>query len=270
MPSPSKRTRARQDGPSSRLLSVALRDIEVVARANRIIVARAANERPPEPDIVLAFFGSFFAASTRTAWLRLRTYDPLDTITGAWLAAQNRRLGHNTVQLKAGYYLFVNGEVRGYASDQIDGDPFAVGASAVGMVAALLSRDPALGQGVFAVVQARTAARVIAAFLPIVAPGVASLFGSTDTSARAARATKAHGSVPRQPASSTDSVAIAFQTLGVEPTATHELVKSRYRALAKRWHPDRFSGQANAYEAEVRMTQLNLAYATVCTARGWS
>lgn len=52
--------------------------------------------------------------------------------------------------------------------------------------------------------------------------------------------------------------------LGVHPEAAPEEVAARYRALAKRWHPDR----AGSREAERRMALINTAYAQVRDARG--
>ncbi len=47
-----------------------------------------------------------------------------------------------------------------------------------------------------------------------------------------------------------------FAVLGVPPGASAEEVAARYRALAKRWHPDRAPGA----EAERRMARINAAY----------
>jgi len=49
--------------------------------------------------------------------------------------------------------------------------------------------------------------------------------------------------------------------LGVTPGATPEEVLDAYRALAKRWHPDRAGGA----EAALRMAQINAAYDMVRT-----
>jgi hypothetical protein len=51
-------------------------------------------------------------------------------------------------------------------------------------------------------------------------------------------------------------VADPFAVLGVPPGASPGEVAARYRALAKRWHPDRAPG----VEAERRMARINAAY----------
>lgn len=50
-----------------------------------------------------------------------------------------------------------------------------------------------------------------------------------------------------------------FAVLGLEPGATAEDAGAAYRALAKRWHPDRGGGA----DAERRMAELNVAYDVV-------
>jgi DnaJ-class molecular chaperone len=64
---------------------------------------------------------------------------------------------------------------------------------------------------------------------------------------------------------------VAFDVLGIPAAAKQPIVTSRYRALAKEWHPDRFAGDATkANDALSRMTQINIAYAVICRARGWA
>ena len=56
-------------------------------------------------------------------------------------------------------------------------------------------------------------------------------------------------------------LAHAYAVLGLAPPVTEDDLKSRYKALVKRWHPDRFQsdpvGQAEAAE---RLRDINLAY----------
>jgi hypothetical protein len=54
-----------------------------------------------------------------------------------------------------------------------------------------------------------------------------------------------------------------FAVLGVTPGASGEEVAAAYRRLAKRWHPDRASGQ----DAARRMAEINAAYDLVRSER---
>lgn len=52
-----------------------------------------------------------------------------------------------------------------------------------------------------------------------------------------------------------------YQTLGVSPSASDDEIKDAYRALARKYHPDRFSpGDPGAAEAEEKMKEINDAY----------
>lgn len=52
-----------------------------------------------------------------------------------------------------------------------------------------------------------------------------------------------------------------YDVLGVSPTADDFVIKAAYKALAQRYHPDKFHGNAkDAADAEVKMRQLNEAY----------
>ena len=51
-----------------------------------------------------------------------------------------------------------------------------------------------------------------------------------------------------------------YKVLGVSPTATDEQVKEAYRALAKKYHPDQYSGSPIADLAGEKMKEINEAY----------
>lgn len=52
-----------------------------------------------------------------------------------------------------------------------------------------------------------------------------------------------------------------YDILGVSPTADDFVIKAAYKALAQRYHPDKFHGNAkDAADAQVKMRQLNEAY----------
>ena len=62
----------------------------------------------------------------------------------------------------------------------------------------------------------------------------------------------------------TDPIRRAYAVLGLEPGASERQVRKSYRALVKKWHPDRHAsdpqGQA---EAAQRMREINKAYDTI-------
>ena len=52
-----------------------------------------------------------------------------------------------------------------------------------------------------------------------------------------------------------------YDVLGVSPTADDFVIKAAYKALAQRYHPDKFRGNTiDATDAEAKMRQLNEAY----------
>src|SRR5687767_9290874 len=53
----------------------------------------------------------------------------------------------------------------------------------------------------------------------------------------------------------------AYAVLEVKPSATPDEIRSAYRALAKKWHPDRFQGDAHLRaRGEARVREVNEAY----------
>lgn len=51
-----------------------------------------------------------------------------------------------------------------------------------------------------------------------------------------------------------------YQVLGVTPSATDEEIKDAYRALVKKYHPDRFADSDLAELANEKMKEINSAY----------
>ena len=52
----------------------------------------------------------------------------------------------------------------------------------------------------------------------------------------------------------------AYEILNVAPTANREEIRSAYRELARRWHPDRFMAGPERDWANNRMADINAAY----------
>ena len=59
-----------------------------------------------------------------------------------------------------------------------------------------------------------------------------------------------------------------YKVLGVSPSATDEEIKTAYRSLARRYHPDNYpNDSAAAREAGERMKELNAAYDAITEMR---
>lgn len=66
------------------------------------------------------------------------------------------------------------------------------------------------------------------------------------------------------------AVAGAYRTLGVTPEASDSEVKSAYKRLALRFHPDRYAsaGQEDQHKAEEQFKKVNEAYQLIKKKRG--
>ncbi len=58
-----------------------------------------------------------------------------------------------------------------------------------------------------------------------------------------------------------------YKTLGISPDATDEQVKEAYREMAKKYHPDNYSGSPLADLADEKMKEINEAYDTIAEQR---
>lgn len=52
----------------------------------------------------------------------------------------------------------------------------------------------------------------------------------------------------------------AYEVLKIAPSATREEIRTSYRALARRWHPDRFMEGPERDWANDKMAEINAAY----------
>ncbi len=58
-----------------------------------------------------------------------------------------------------------------------------------------------------------------------------------------------------------------YKVLGVNPNATDEQIKDAYRTLAKKYHPDQYSGSPIADLADEKMKEINEAYDEIVAQR---
>jgi DnaJ domain len=61
-----------------------------------------------------------------------------------------------------------------------------------------------------------------------------------------------------------DEITRAYAALGLEARASPAEIRRAYKALVKRWHPDRFAADpAGQAEAAIRMREINAAYRVI-------
>ena len=58
-----------------------------------------------------------------------------------------------------------------------------------------------------------------------------------------------------------------YEVLGVSETATDEEIKTAYRNMAKKYHPDNYTDSPLADLAEEKMKEINEAYDSICDMR---
>lgn len=68
-------------------------------------------------------------------------------------------------------------------------------------------------------------------------------------------------------------LALAFETLGIEPSASPDEIKQAHRDLVQVWHPDRYGNNERLRKkAEEKLKQINAAYDLICEriSEGWT
>jgi hypothetical protein len=191
-------------------------------------------------------------------WVDINEIDLADDATRSWIDAQHAQMGRPTgLPVRPGYYLFRGGQVWAYHSGLIDlkRDKLSLGVGIAAVLAGLYWQRPALVDGAINAANLQASVRVLLCF-------EAAITGQQPHAT--------YQAPPSPEGDAIDEVGLAFEVLELAPSATQDEVKARFRALAKEWHPDRITNNApKAAEADVRMSQINVAYSVICEARGW-
>lgn len=230
-------------------------------RASRVAAIHAGPFAPPSLDLVLRYVEVLHQGMV--GWIDTSEINLGDNATRSWIDAQHSRIGRPAgAPVRPGYYLFLDGQVWAYHSGLIDfkRDTISLGVGITAAIAALYWQRPLLLDGAIHAASFQASGRVLLCF----------------EAAMAARQQHATQRAPHQPPpppaqeATIDEVGLAFEVLGLAPSATQDEVKARFRALAKEWHPDRFTNTSpKSAEASLRMSQINVAYSVICESRGW-
>jgi len=241
------------------------RTVYAMIKASRIAAISVGWLAPSGLDVVLSHIKEIRQGVI--GWVNAHKIDLSDNSTRAWIDTQHGRLGHPAgAPVRHGYYLFLDGDACAYGSGLIDfgHDRASLGIGLATAFAAVYCQSPYLAKAAPRCANFQATVRVlerfeaaIAARLPRTSPGAPHQAPPPPPS-------------PLGPDAATEEVRRAFATLGLPSSATHDDVKARFRALAREWHPDRFPNDGSKIaEASSRMSQINVAYSAICTARGW-
>jgi hypothetical protein len=233
---------------------VAPRSVPALVGASRVVVLSVGFFAPPDWDLVLRYIQEVHQGVV--GWVDINEINLADNATRSWIDAQHAQMGRPAgASVRLGYYLFIDGQVSAYSSGLIDfkRDKVSLGVGIAATIAAMYWRSTALFGGAFHAARFQASIRVLQCFEAAI-------------SGQPPHAT--HQAPPQE--GPIDEIELAFEVLGLAPSATQDEAKARFRALAKEWHPDRFAHNApKSAEANVRMTQINVAYSVICEARRW-
>jgi len=234
---------------------IAHRTVPALVGASRAVVISLGFFAPPDWDLVLRYIQEVHQGVA--GWVDINEINFADNATRSWIDAQHAQMGRPAgASVRPGYYLFLNRQVSAYSSGLIDfkRDKVSLGVGFVAAIAALYWQRPALFGGAFHAARFQASVRVLQCF----------------EAAISGRPQHATHQAPPPPQDGINEIVLAFEVLGLAPSATQDEAKARFRALAKEWHPDRFANNApKSAEASVRMTQINVAYSVICEARRW-
>lgn len=234
------------------------KSIETIAvpefiRSSLVVVLHAGAVPPPTGQV----FRAFEAQGAVTGWVNTDGY--MFSTMWDWVHERQRALGWTPSNLiPTGYYLFVDGEVRGFHAGLVDfqNDKLSVGIGSLFAIGALFTKTNRTLWDAFDIAHAEASQRVIAFFMPIAERFVGAA-RTRDT--------------PPEPPPVVDELARAFLVLGVDESATFADVKQRRMESVKQWHPDQFARDPLAFaHANTMLTQINAAYDLILVRRGWS
>jgi hypothetical protein len=228
-----------------------------MTRTSRVAAILVGSFGPPRLDMVLGYVQAVHQGMV--CWVDIDEINLAAIETRMWIDAQHARLGRPAgAPVRPGYYLFLDGQAVAYHSGLIDfkRDRASLGVGVAAVIAGLYWQSNVLLGGAVQAASFQASVRVVLCF-------DAAIAGQQPHAAHQAPPTPAEEAA-------TDELGRAFEALGLAPSATQDEVQARFRALAKEWHPDRFTNDAPKLdEAGVRMRQINVAYSVICEARGW-
>jgi hypothetical protein len=223
---------------------------------SRLVAVIYAGTSPPFTEQV---FSTFDEKGAATGWVN--TDEVSFQWMGSWIHKRQRAIGWPASdRILTGYYLFIDGELRAYHPGLVDfrNDKFSMGFAALVALGTLFAKTNTTLWNAFEAAQMQASLRVISFFTGII----------EEFKAQATRVREIPLSPPPPPV---DALAQAFAVLGLEESATFADVKQRRMDLVKKWHPDQFATDPDAFAyANAMLAQINAAYGLILTCRDWS